>query len=147
MSDGDRIDALAAQVEALTGLVGQLVAPEMQPAPVAASEPAVAPVDDDGNPDIYDPIKEKAEIRVAQERLEAVMHDANDLCAQLLPLILNARDLSTFGWMKDVLGQTDAQLVQGLLKASIVRERVNEREAKGGGGASSKNREALAERL
>lgn len=146
MSENDRIDALAAQVEALTGLVGQLIAPEMEPDLVAVSEPAITPVED-GNPDIYDPIKEMAEIRASQNELAATMEEANDLCSQLLPLILNARDLSTFEWMKGALDQTDAQLVQGLLKAAIVRERVNEREAKGGGGASSKNRQALAERL
>lgn len=146
MSEDDRIDALAAQVEALTGLLGKLVADDAQPAPVALAEPAVAPFED-GNPDVYDAEIEKAGIRAAKERLDATMEEANDLCRQLLPLIFSARDASTFEWMKDVLGQNDAQLVQGLLKAAIVRERVNEREAKGGGGSSSRNLETLKVRI
>ena len=140
MSD-ERIDALEGKLDALIGLLTSKGAPLPAPAPVVLQETGA-------DADVgYDVEAENREAAEAKSRGVKGMEDANHLCSELLPLILAPRDISTLNWMLDQLNTTPAHLVQSMVKAAIVRERVNEREANGGGGASSQNIEKLAARI
>ena len=142
MSADDRLAALEGKVDALTNaLLKQLDSPAQAPAP--EREPVPVTEADQG----YDVEAENREAAEAKVRGAKGMEDANHLCSELLPLILAPRDISTLNWMLDQLNTTPAHLVQSMVKAAIVRERVNEREANGGGGASSQNIEKLAARI
>lgn len=62
-------------------------------------------------------------------------------------LIKRERHAVVFDWICEVLDKTPHQLASELLTNAIVRELPAYREAQGGGGRSSKNLAALAERL
>lgn len=146
MSD-ERIDALADKVDKLADLVMTLAADKVEVTEPTGPSPVNVLPDPETVSEVYDEALEKAQIQEARDERERVMDEATLICEDLLPMILPKRDQETFKWMRRTLGKSSGELVQSILKASIVRERRNEREAKGGGGASSTNLERLQERL
>lgn len=60
---------------------------------------------------------------------------------------LQARHMEVFEWLCRSLGKTPSRLVSEILRAAVVKEAAAYREAMGGGGASSKDGAALAERI
>lgn len=95
----------------------------------------------------YDHDAETREMKAADEAAAATMKDADKLVEDLITLLLPARDMEVFNWMLEVLQVSKADLFKQILRAAIVRERRNHREAMGGGGASSQNLEKLQERI
>lgn len=79
----------------------------------------------------HDAIQQRAEKRIAGALMET----------------LAARDKEVLEWMCGVLGQTPGQIAFDLIRAGLIKERSNFREAKGGGGASSRDIEKLTQRL
>lgn len=73
-------------------------------------------------------------------------HEKKRLAGALLKL-LPARDRVVLEWVCNVTGKSPGQVALEMIRQSIIKERRAYREAHGGGGASSTNPEALAERL
>lgn len=97
--------------------------------------------------DPYDVQAETADIKREQQEQKRLEQSAAQLIEQLLPLILQARDLEVLAWLIKATGTTEVSIVTQILRAAIVRERRAFIEAHGGGGASSTNLEALAARI
>lgn len=97
--------------------------------------------------DPYDLEAEKRQINAEKIVKAAENKSAEDLLDDLIPLILQARDMEVFNWMIKATGQSRVAIVTQILRGAIIKERSNHREAMGGGGASSKDSEALAARL
>lgn len=83
---------------------------------------------------------EKADRTAAQNRARAV-----ELAEELLPLIMAERHLICFRWMTE--GVDPGTAIQQIVRAEVSRRMPDYREAMGGGGSSSRNAEALSERL
>jgi len=66
---------------------------------------------------------------------------------EIRDLIRRERHAEVFDWMCKVLGKTPQQLASEIITQAVVRETPTYREAKGGGGGSSRDLEALAARL
>lgn len=62
-------------------------------------------------------------------------------------IVRRERHAVVFDWLCQSLGKTPEQLASEMLTNSIMREAAAYREAKGGGGQSGKNLEAVAARL
>lgn len=98
--------------------------------PVVAEEPAA--------------VEELADIRKMQEDDAARAARVQALVSELLPLIMQARHLEVFRW---AAGGQEGRALTEVMRAHVARITPDYREAKGGGGASSRNVEALSERL
>lgn len=97
--------------------------------------------------DPYDLKAEAAEMKTEREAKAKEDQSAEQLIDDLIPLILQERDLVVLKWMIEATGQSRVALFTQILRGAIIKERVNHREAMGGGGASSKNLEALSNRI
>lgn len=88
--------------------------------------------------------EDQAEIRRAEQEQKANAARAEELIQELIPLIMQPRHMEVFAWMT---GGDWLPAVVRILRAEIQRMTPDYREAKGGGGNSSRNLEALSERL
>lgn len=86
-------------------------------------------------------------MRADQAKQAETFDRANEICLELIPLILKGRDQETLNWICAVTGGTPVKVMTSILRTAIVRERRNQREALGGGGMSSTNIEKLKDRI
>lgn len=103
-------------------------------APAAPSEET--PPEDDGDKEV---IRSDAE-HAARDQARAA-----ELARELIPLILQPRHLDTFNWMAG--GGEAVRVVQMAVRNAVQKAMPDYREAMGKGGGSSRNLEALAERI
>jgi len=82
--------------------------------------------------------------RAIRDRLE---DRAQKRIAGALMELLPKRDQEVLAWVCQVSNKTPGRVALEMIKQSVVRERRAYREAKGGGGSSSQDLEALASRL
>lgn len=66
---------------------------------------------------------------------------------EIRDLLPRERHAEIFDWLCKSLGKTPKQLAAEMLINAVMREKPAYEEAKGGGGGSSRNLEALASRL
>jgi len=99
------------------------------------------------HPDPYDRAAEAAGIAAERKAHEQRLQSADELAALLLPLITQERHKQVFDWVCAASGVGPAVYMQQIVRAEIARQTPAFREARGGGGKSSRNIEALTERL
>lgn len=83
---------------------------------------------------------------VAQLEREATAKrgEVRELVQRLIPLIMQPRHMEVFRWIS---GDSPEVAITQILRNEIMRRTPDYREAMGGGGKSSRNLEALAERI
>lgn len=157
MSNKDQIKALSEQVAALTALVSGVV--QTQQSMAVGNGPDdrddwIDELNEDatfttqrGKIDIYDEAQEAAEIKSEREKSKRMASEANNAAMALLPLILQERDFLVLRWMMEGTRADYGQAVQQIIRGHLSKQRAAFREAQGGGGASSTNAAALAERI
>lgn len=118
-------------INAIAAVVAKLVKPEgAQALPVQPEETADA--------------SDLAEIKRSEEERRQQDERANELVKELIPLIMQPRHLEVFKW---AAGNAWVAMVTLVLRAEVKRLLPDYREAQGKGGSSSRNLEALSERL
>lgn len=157
MSNKDQIKALSEQVAALTALVSGVVQTQQSMAVgngpddrddwIEELDEAATFTTKRSKVDIYDEANEAAEIKSEREQSKRIASEANDAAMILLPLILQERDFQVLRWMMEGTQANYGQAVQQIIRGHLAKQRAAFREAQGGGGASSTNSAALAERL
>lgn len=110
------------------------------PAPVSQQQTAV-------QADPYDDASHIAGIKAEQAKHEQRMQSADELATLLIPLIMQPRHKAVFDWLCRASGGTAAAVITSIVRAEVARQTPAWREANGGGGTTSRNLEALAERI
>lgn len=90
-----------------------------------------------------DKIDRAAELAKRRER-EA--HE-DEVAAHVVDTLIDPRHLQILDWLARLQGKRQAQILKEILRSALIRERPAYREAHGGGGNSSRDAGALAERL
>lgn len=87
------------------------------------------------------------EIRDDERRHAEEIARVDELAAELIPLVMQARHQVVFDWMCQSRRATPGQVLIGILRSEIAAQGKNYREAIGGGGGSSRDLAALSERI
>lgn len=87
---------------------------------------------------------EAAAVAELEKQNAAKQGEVRELVERLIPLIMQPRHLEVFRWIS---GNNPERAITLILRNEIMRRTPDYREAMGGGGGSSRNLEALAERI
>lgn len=126
--------------ELIAQMVAQTVAAMVPNLGGAQAPPLQEPEPETANPDAAD----MEEIRRSEAEQRERSEHVDELVRALIPLIMQPRHLEVFIWFS---GDNWSASVTQILRAEVARRMPDYREAKGGGGSSSRNIEALSERL
>lgn len=141
-SPEDQIAQLGAQLSALTGVVEKLAGVYQQP--VEPAPPPVQPAPEVES-DIYDEVKEGREMREARKQQAETMRKADQITEELLPLILQERDMEVLNWVRG--DASVGKAVQEIVRGALAKRRADFREANGAGGSSSRDISKLKDRI